>query len=344
MTQATDLRPLGRTGLTVTALGMGTAPLGGQFTPVPEAQAREVLDAAWQAGLRYFDTAPMYGLGRCERLLGDALRGRSGHVLSTKVGRLMVAPRAGLTLPPEAPKNPLDPGWLDGLPFRELFDYSYDGVMRSFEDSRQRMGLTAIDLLFVHDIGRLTHGERHDHHWTALTRGGGFRALEELRANGDIRGFGLGVNETQPITEAMAETQLDVCLLAGRYSLIDRAAAGGFLDAMAQAGVGMVLGGVFNSGILAAPRGAPATFDYAAAPADIVALVDRVRGVCDDHGLPLAAAAVQFPLRHPAVSCLALGPRSRDQLAQCLDWFAHPIPPALWDDVDSVLAAAGRAV
>ena len=331
-------RPLGRTGLEVTALGVGTAPLGGLFAPVSETEARNLLQAGWDAGLRYFDTAPMYGLGRCERLLGDMLRDKDEpRILSTKVGRLMVADRAGLDLPPAPPKNPFDQGWHNGLPFRELFDYSYDGVMRSFEDSRQRLGLTDIQLLYVHDIGRVTHAELHEHHWSALTAGGGFRALEELRQAGDIRGFGLGVNESQAILDAMNEADLDACLIAGRYSLIDREAETGLLDKALERGVGLVLGGVFNSGILAASPEAAQTFNYVAAPPVIIDKVNHIREVCDGFKVPLAAAALQFPLRHPAVSTVALGARSSGQLKQNLDWFAADIPEALWAAVDAAL-------
>ena len=338
MDRTLGLRPLGRTGLQVTEIGLGTVPLGGLFAPVSEPAAREVLNAAWAAGIRYVDTAPMYGIGRSERLTGDLLRERAGGVLSTKVGRLLVAPRAGLDLAPPPPRNPLDPGWHNGLNFQEKFDYSHDGVMRSFEDSRQRLGMTAIDILLIHDIGRLTHGPLHDHHWAALTKGGGFRALEELRANGDIRGFGLGVNETQAIHDAMDEADLDVCLLAGRYSLIDRQATS-LMAKMQRHGVALVLGGVFNSGILAAPKGTKATFDYAAAPPAIVALVDQVRRICDAHDVPLGAAALQFGLRHPAVSSVVLGVRSLAELDQNLGWHRHHIPDALWPEIDTVIGS-----
>ncbi len=213
---ATTPRPIGKTGLSITALGFGTAPLGGLYADVPAAQAVEVIQAAWDAGIRYFDTAPMYGLTRAEHLVGQVLREHEGSfALSTKVGRLMTNQRAGRQLPPEPPKNPLDPGWWNGLPFREVFDYSYDAIMRSYDDSQQRLGMRKIDLLYVHDIGRVTHADLHDHHWGQLTKGGGFRALQELKAAGDIKGFGLGVNEWEAIRDALEETDLDCCMLAG---------------------------------------------------------------------------------------------------------------------------------
>jgi len=185
-------RKVASTGLEVTALGIGTCPLAGLYCDVPTPQALEVLSTAWDLGIRYFDTAPFYGSTRAEHLVGQILREKDGsHVLSTKVGRLMTTERAGRKLPPEPPKSPLAPTWWNSLPFREIFDYSYDGVMRSYDDSQQRLGMPRIDMLYVHDIGRVTHADLHDHHWGALTRGGGFRALQELKAAGDIRGFGL---------------------------------------------------------------------------------------------------------------------------------------------------------
>jgi D-threo-aldose 1-dehydrogenase len=340
LTAATP-RPVSDTGLTVTALGLGTAPLGGLYADVPRAQALATLERAWDLGIRYFDTAPMYGLTRSEHLTGHVLRERADYVLSTKVGRLMTTERAGRRLPPEPPKNPLDPGFHNALPFREVFDYSYDAVMRSYDDSQQRMGLARIDMLFVHDIGPVTHGEAHAHHWQALTRGGGFRALQELKAAGDIKGFGLGVNEWQVIRDALEETDLDCCMLAGRYSLLDRDAEESFLPLAQARGVALALGGVYNSGILAAPPGGRQKFNYADAPAEVLARVAALRGVCADHGVALPAAAIRFPMRHPAVTCVVIGAKTPEQLQQNADWFAADLPEALWPDLDAALAAAG---
>ncbi len=256
--KASSKRHLKRAGIDVTALGMGTAPLGGLYTAVPLDQARGAMRAAWDCGIRYFDTAPMYGLTRCEHLTGELLREEdpSSFAVSTKVGRLMSFDRPGRQLPPEGPKNEFDSGWNNGLSFREVFDYSYDAILRSYDDSRQRTGLSKLDILFVHDIGRVTHGALHDHHWGALTKGGGFRALEELRAAGLIAGFGLGVNETQVILDAMEEADLDVCLLAGRYTMLDGSATDKLLPKALERDVALVVGGVFNSGILASSSGA----------------------------------------------------------------------------------------
>lgn len=334
--KSTTRRKVGQTGLDVTALGIGSAPLGGLYADVPAAQALEMLETAWDLGIRYFDTAPMYGLTRSEHLVGQTLRERDGYALSTKVGRLMTTERAGRKLPPEPPKNPLDPGWWNGLPFREVFDYSYDGVMRSFDDSQQRLGIANPDLLYVHDIGRVTHAELHDHHWGALTKGGGFRALQELKAAGDIKGFGLGVNEWEAIRDALEETELDCCMLAGRYSLLDRDADGFLAQAQAR-GVAMVIAGVYNSGILAAPKGGRKKFNYADADPAIVAKVEALRGVCDDYDVPLAAAAIRFPMRHPAVTCVVIGAKTAAQLRQNVEWFDTDLPEAIWSDLDQAI-------
>ena len=338
---ATTRRKVSDTGLEVTALGLGTAPLGGLYADVPAAQAVEVLDTAWDLGLRYFDTAPMYGLTRCEHLLGQVLREKTGpRVISTKVGRLMLTERAGRKLPPAPPKNPLDPGFHNALPFVEVFDYSYDAIMRSYDDSQQRLGTDRLDLLYVHDIGRVTHGDLHDHHWAALTTGGGFRALQELKAAGNIGGFGLGVNEWEVIRDALEETDLDCCMLAGRYSLLDRDAAETFLPLAERRGVALALGGVYNSGILAAPAGGRRKFNYADADPAVIARVEALRGVCDDHGVALAAAAIRFPMRHPAVTCVVIGAKTGAQVRQNVEWFDTDLPEALWADLDAALHTA----
>lgn len=347
--KASWLRPVGSTGLSVTALGVGSAPLGGLYAPVSTHDALEMLGAAWDAGIRYFDTAPMYGNGRSEHLVGHMLRSKAEEggeerrgqgekwVLSTKVGRLMTTQRAGRVLPPEAPKNPLDPGWFNGLPFREVFDYSYDGILRSFDDSQQRLGIPAPDLLYVHDIGQVTHADQHAHHWRALTKGGGFRALEELRAAGNIKGFGLGVNEWQVIRDALQEADLDCSMLAGRYSLLDQGADDEFLPLAQARGMAVVVAGVFNSGILASTTTGRHKFNYADAPAAIIEKTERLRAICTSFDVPLAAAAIQFPLRHPAATCVVIGAKTARQVQQNVEWFEREIPHALWQ----ALAAEG---
>ncbi|WP_234187281.1 aldo/keto reductase [Shinella sp. NM-101] len=332
-----DTRTVGRTGLTVTALGMGTAAMGGLYAPVSAEASLSALEAAWQAGIRHFDSAPMYGLGRAEHLLGHFLREKAGEdapfTVSTKVGRLMARERPGRDLPPAPPKNALDSGWHNGLPFREVFDYSYDAIMRSFDDSGQRTGLERLDLLFVHDIGRVTHGAAQAAHWTALTKGGGFRALEELRGAGLIAGFGLGVNEADIVLDAMNEAALDCTLLAGRHTLLEQNALA-LLEKARQAGMGIMIGGVFNSGILAAGPGGHRKFNYQDVPEDVARRVDALAAACARFGVPLAAAAIQYPLRHPAVTTVLIGPRDAGQVRQNAGWFEEDIPAELWETLE----------
>ena len=330
--KACDTRRLGRAGIEITALGLGSAPFGGLFRPIAAETAMATIEAAWDAGLRYFDTAPMYGMTRCEHLVGQVLREkeRSAFRLSTKVGRIMANERPGRPLPPPLPANPFDSGWANGLPFREAFDYSYDAVMRSYDDSQQRTGLDRFDLLLVHDIGRVTHGERQDKHWHDLTSGGGFRALRVLRDAGLIAGFGLGVNEWQVIADAMEEADLDACLLAGRYTLLDQDAAETFLPLAAKQGVDIIVGGVFNSGILVRGPADRPKFNYVDAPPEIVEKATRLQAVCRRYDVPLAAAALQFPQRNPAVACVVIGAASPDEVRQNVSWYEQAIPDELW--------------
>ncbi len=300
-------------------LGLGCAQLGGLYAAMSDAQAQAVVDAAWDAGVRYFDTAPYYGFTLSERRLGAALRQRprGEYMISTKVGRRMH---------PDASVRPGESGWAEPLPFRPHYDYTYDGILRSHEDSLQRLGLESVDILYVHDIGACTHGERHDHYWSQLTCGGGFRALMQLREQGRVRAIGLGVNESDVILAAMQECQLDCTLLAGRYTLLEQAALAPLLEACARNGNAIVAGGVFNSGILAGNR----KFNYEDAPADLLARVERIEAVCRRFGVPLQAAALQFPLAHPAVASILTGAQSADQLRQNAAWLEHAIPAGLW--------------
>ncbi len=310
------------------ALGLGCAQLGGLFEAMPLARAMAVLDAAWASGIRHYDTAPYYGYTRSERRLGTFLaeQDRDAFTISTKVGRLMR---------PGRPVGPEEEGYVAPLPFPPVYDYGHDAILRSFEHSQQRLGLARVDILLVHDIGRLTHGERHDHHWAALTRGGGFRALERLRDEGQVGAVGLGVNEAAVVADAMAETHLDAVLLAGRHTLLDQRALG-LLDACAAAGTAVMAGGPFNSGVLAGG----ATFDYASASPDIVARVAALRAAAARFDIPLAAAALQFPLGHPAVASVVAGAHSAEQVRANVEDFRRPIPAAFWDSLvgDGLLA------
>lgn len=314
-------RTVGRTSLEVTVLGLGCATLGGSRVPVPRDEAEAIVRAAWAAGVRYVDTAPFYGSGQAERCVGDALRDRPRDewVLSTKVGRLL-RPRAA-NAESGAKRYP--------LPFDAVFDYSYDGIMRSFEDSLQRLGLARIDILYVHDIGVMQHGrDRHAEIMRTL-RDGGRRALDALRGGGAVRAVGIGVNEREVLLEAIEWGGWDVFLLAGRYTLLEQAPLDDLLPKCLDRGVSVVVGGPLNSGILAGRD----TWNYAAAPPEIAARAAAIRAVCDSHGVPLAAAALQFPLAHPAVAAIIPGPRDVEEFAVNLHLLEHPIPPALWSDL-----------
>jgi D-threo-aldose 1-dehydrogenase len=313
-----EKRPLGRTALEVTALGLGCATLGASRVPVSREQAEAIVRAAWAAGVRYVDTAPFYGFGQAERCVGDALRDvpRDEWVLSTKVGRL-------LRSNPSAAEHRQN-----RMPFDAEFDYSYDAIMRSFEDSLQRLGLGRIDILYVHDIGAMQHG-REGHPAIMRTLRGGYRALEELRRCGVVRAIGIGVNEREVLLEAMKWGAWDAFLLAGRYTLLEQAPLDDLLPKCVSSGISIIVSGPLNSGILAGRD----TWNYETAPSEIVGRVDAIRAVCDRHQVPLAAAALQFPLAHPAVAAIIPGPRSVAEFAANLNLLRYPIPSALWSDL-----------
>ena len=315
---ASEARSLPGGGLSLSALGLGCAQMGGLFRPMPLDDALATLRAAWDLGIRYFDTAPYYGYTRSERRVGTILsdQDRSAFRISTKVGRMMV---------PAETVGAEEFGYVAPLPFPPRYDYGHDAILRSFDDSQQRLGLAHVDLLYVHDIGRYTHGDEHDAHWQALTRGGGFRALERLRAEGRIGGFGLGVNEAAVVADALGEADLDAVLLAGRHTLLEQAALP-LLDACARAGTAIVAAGPFNSGILAGG----ATFDYAAAPPAIVARVSALRAACQAFDVPVTAAALQFPLGHRAVVSVVAGAQTPEQVRANVADFERPIPADFW--------------
>jgi len=313
-------RRIGRTSLEVTSVGLGCATLGGTRIPVTRQEAETVVRAAWDAGIRYIDTAPYYGFGQAERAVGDALRDepRDDWVLSTKVGRLLRP----------FPQVPAESGRKHPLPFGVAYDYSYDGIMRSFEDSLQRLGLARIDILYVHDIGRYQHGDAHPGLMRSL-RESGYRALTELKSSGTIKAIGIGVNEREVLLEAMEWGEWDAFLLAGRYTLLEQAPLDDLLPKCLERGTSLVVGGPLNSGILAGRD----TWNYRAAPPEIVARVEEIRTVCDRHSVPLPAAALQFPLAHPAVAAIIPGPRNPTEVAENLELLHQPIPAALWDEL-----------
>ena len=325
-----EKRKVGQTSLEVTTLGLGGASLAGIFSGVPEETARATITHAHEVGITYFDTAPQYGYGRSEHLMGNALRGkRDGTVLSTKVGRLLKPIRDGWS----SPHN-----WVDPLPFDQVYDYSYDGIMRSHEDSLQRLGLECVDILYVHDIGVATHGvEGNKPLWHQLASSG-YKALRELRDSGAVKAIGLGVNEWEVLMDAFALGDWDVFLLAGRYTLLEQTSLEPFLSTCLARQASVVIGGPFNSGILVGGE----TFNYARAPEAVVARVRAIEAVCKAFSVPLPAAALQFPLAHPAVCNVLPGPRSPAELDGILAWWDVQIPGALWSTLaDEGLLAPG---
>jgi D-threo-aldose 1-dehydrogenase len=307
----------------VTEMAFGGAAIGGLYREVSEADARAAIDAAWDGGIRTFDTAPHYGLGLSERRLGDALRDRprEEYVISTKVGRLLEPVGPG-------PAVGLDTSDGFAVPARYVrrFDYSAGGVRRSLQESLQRLGLDRVDIALIHDPD--SHGEQ------AL--GEAYPALAEMRAQGMVGAIGVGMNQTAMLTRFIEEADIDVVLLAGRYTLLDRSGAEEMLPAAQRCGVSVIAGGVFNSGLLAAPV-AGATYDYQAAPDAVISRALRLAEACGGFGVPLRAAAARFPLTHPAICSVLIGMRSRAEVTDALGLRGLDIPAALWD----ALAAAG---
>ncbi len=325
-------RQVGRTGLEMTELGLGGATLASIFQAVPDEQARATVSAALAAGIGYFDTAPQYGFARSEHLMGDGLRfHQDGTVLSTKVGRLLRPVRS------DADRK-YDHAWVNPFPFDQVYDYSYDGVMRSYEASLQRLGLPKVDILYVHDIGVATHGEELNRgYWKQLAEGG-YRALTELKASGAVSAIGLGVNEWEVLMEAFKLGDWDVFLLAGRYTLLEQTSLAPFLTTCLERGASVVVGGPFNGGALMGTG----MWNYAKAPEHIIRRVADLEAACKEFGVPIGAAALQFPLAHKAVCNILPGPKSPAELAGIIEWWNTSIPDALWDALaDRKLVAPG---
>jgi D-threo-aldose 1-dehydrogenase len=320
-----DKRSLGRTGLEVTIASYGGGSLGNFYRTISNAGALSVLEAAWAAGIRYFDTAPFYGRGRSERRLGSFLseRSREEFVLSTKVGRLLEPARGDI-------EN--DGIFYDPSPFNPHWDYSYDGIMRSYEMSLHRLGVREVDILYVHDIGKLLHGDDADFQLRTL-KGGGLKALEELRASGEIKGYGLGVTEVEACLDCLDYGDPDAFLLAARYTLLEQRAAQPLLDRCLERTVSLVIGGVFASGILATGAVPGARYFYSPASQEILNHVRRLEAVCARYDIPLSAAALQFPLMHPAVTTVLLGAGTTASLESCITGLSLVIPPAFWKEL-----------
>jgi len=319
---------IGNGGITFTELGFGTAPLGNLYRAISDEEAHATLEAAWETGCRYFDTAPLYGLGLSETRLNRFLRGkkRDDYALSTKVGRLLkVCPpeeRTGIGKFFETPSR------------REVYDYTYDGVMRSFEASLERLGVDRVDILYAHDIDIFNHGSQE-----ALQAklnelmGSGYYALLSLRDQGVIKAFGAGVNEWQPCQWMAERGDFDLFLLAGRYTLLEQESLESFLPLCEKRGIGIVLGGPYNSGILATGPVPGAFYNYSEAPREILDRVARIEAVCTRHGVKLIEAALRFPLLSPVVCSVIPGGQSPDQVKANRSILDKDIPAALWADL-----------
>jgi D-threo-aldose 1-dehydrogenase len=321
---------LGNGGLTFTELGFGAAPIGNLFRALADDEAHAVLTAAWEGGVRYFDTAPLYGLGLSETRLNRLLRDkpRDSYVLSSKIGRLLRA------VPPDQRDGVGK--WVDVPARKEVFDYSYDGTMRSLEFSLERLGVDRIDILYAHDLDIFTHGSapamqaRLD-----AFMAGGYRALVALRDQGVIRAFGAGINEWEPAQWLVERGDFDIFLLAGRYTLLEQESQESFLPLCQSRGIGIVVGGPYNSGILATGPRPGAHWNYAPAPDWVLTKAARLQEVCAAHGVRLVDAAFQFPLRHPTVVSVIPGGQGLAEMASNLSAAQTKIPDALWSDLRS---------
>lgn len=318
--------------ITFSEMGFGSAPIGNLFRAISEDDAQATLGAAWDAGLRYFDTAPLYGLGLSETRLNHFLRNkkRKDFVISTKVGRLMEVC---------SPKDRTAIGKFYNTPSRrERFDYTYDGIMRSLEFSLERLGLDRVDILYVHDIDVFTHGSEavRDTHVKTLMSSG-YKALIKLRDQGVVKAFGAGINEWQVPQTLLERGDFDIFLLAGRYTLLEQEPLNSFLPLCEQRGVGIVLGGPYNSGILVTGAKPGARYDYEAAPRHVLERVAAIETICRKHKVKLPEAALRFPLHHPCVVSVIPGAMSPREVALNIKTLGAKLPKALWKD----LKAAG---
>ena len=321
---------LGRTGVELTRLGLGCAPIGDLLGTVSESTAREVLGSAWDAGVRYYDTSPFYGHGKSEHRLGEFLRGRPREQfkVSTKVGRVL--------RPTTRPELLDQQYWRDPLPFTLHFDYSYDGIMRSYEDSLQRLGLASVDLLVIHDLDQMFHHS--EHRIAALMQEmatSGWRALDQLRSSGAVSGVGAGINFVGLIPRFLDLMELDFFLVAQDYNLLDHDVLDHDFPRCAEAGVSIIIGALFASGILATEGRGNASYRYADPPPEVVQRVQAMAAVCNRHGVDLATAALQFPLAHPLVTAIIPGATRPEFVTGNAKRLQTPIPADLWSDLKS---------
>ncbi|MEW2167348.1 aldo/keto reductase [Streptomyces sp. NPDC007084] len=307
---------LGASGVPVGPLSFGAAAIGNLYTEVTDEQARAAVDAAWACGIRTFDTAPHYGLGLSERRLGEALRDRprAEYTLSTKVGRLLE--------PADTGGDDLAHGFAVPATHRRVWDFSADGVRRGLDASLERLGLDRVDVVYVHDPD--------DHAEQAFRES--YPALEELRSQGAVGAIGAGMNQTAMLTRFVRDTDVDVVLCAGRYTLLDQSALTDLLPAARERGTSVVIGGAFNSGLLAAPHPG-STYNYAPAPPELLDRALRLKEIAERHGTTLRAAALAFPAAHPAVASVLVGARSADEVRDCARQFAAPVPDAFWREL-----------
>lgn len=308
---------LGQSAVEVTELGFGGGPLGGLFAPLDDDTAAGALAAAWDCGIRYFDTSPHYGIGHSERRTGDLLRRkpRGEFTLSTKVGRLLV---------PQDPAGRMDESFEVPATHRRVWDFSREGILRSVGDSLARMGVDHIDALFLHDA---------EDHFEAALRDG-YPALAELRAQGMVGAIGAGMYHTAKLTRLVQEADIDVVMLSGRYTLLDHSALDDLLPACAERGVSVLAASIFNSGLLATPRpAAGAHFDYAPASAELLRRTHRIADVCEAHGVTLPQAAMAFPLHHPVVAGIVVGMRSAEEAQRNAESLGVDIPTQVWADL-----------
>ncbi len=321
-------RKIGRTTAQVTRLGFGSAPLGDLFEAISEEKAQQTLQAAWDAGVRYFDTAPYYGYGKSEHRVGHFLRqqSRQDFVISTKIGRVFHAARDLATF---------DKGqWADGLPFEFHYDYTYDGIMRSYEDSLQRLGLPSVDMLLIHDLDFWFHqNDTRVSAYLAQLFTSGWRALDELRTSKQIKGVGAGINELGMMPRFLDLVDLDFFLVASPYNLLTQDVLDKEFPLCAERGVEIVIGAVFASGILATGAVPGARFAYSPASPEIMEKTRHIEAVCQRHGTPLAAAAMQFLLANPLVAAIIPGAIAPEQVQTNVKLLQHPIPSALWSEL-----------
>lgn len=317
-------RQIGNTKLEVSELGFGAATLGNLYHRMSDSDAQESIAKAMELGLNQFDTAPYYGFGLSERRVGDALRNydSNDYILSTKVGRI---------LEPCA-KAEDKYGFCSPMPFEPKYDYSYDGIMRSFEHSIQRLGLSKIDILYMHDIGRATHGDDHERLFK-IAMEGGYKAMDELRSQGLVSAIGLGVNEFEVCEQAMDHGYFDCFLLAGRYTLLEQKSLESFLPRCIKENSSIILGGPYNSGVLATgvhKQGVVPHYNYEPASQSIIKTVARIEEICQEFNVPLASAALQFPLAHPAVVSVIPGLSSANRVETTFAQMQINIPSAFW--------------